>query len=306
MIHSTWDAPSHSRLACVLSCERKYFNKYILGLESPDQFPPAYMGQAMHVALEHWHRTGDSSGARTALDIAWGGQRFYGDWAWVSPGHADIVLQHYLESKHTQDWEIVKLRRSDLDASRLLETDVQEDSAGFLVMAEASFVVNVPGMGPVNVRPDVLLKTPSGLRVVDHKTTTAYLGAKLYNRTKFEHQLRLYALAFSALLGQPVLEGACNAIYSGFNAGTVNFKGKRFEFYPFDYSPADFEETKAWYRSGVEKMRYMQENFTQHDELSAPQNPGDHCGYCDYGKLCSAPAALRPGLVKINYKRKVA
>lgn len=306
MIHSSATAPSHSRLATLHFCERKHFYKYVRQLESPEQFAPAYMGKAMHDALDVWHRTGLEDAALVALDKAWGSQRFHGDWDWVTPGHASLVLQAYMSSKHTQDWTVVRLRRTDIDASRLLETDVQEDEAGFLVLAEASFIVDVPDLGPVNIRPDLLLKVPTGLRVVDHKTSTSYLGSNVYNTTKYTHQLRLYALGMAALLKQPVAEGACNAIFTGKNAGNPGFKGNRFESYVFDYSPADFAETKAWYRSGVERMKEIAEHFTPQDELAAPQNPGSHCGYCDYAKLCSAPAALRPGLIKINYRQKEA
>lgn len=307
MIHSSTKAPSHSRLQTLHFCERKYFYKYSLQLESPEQFAPAYMGKCMHEALEVWHRTGDVAKAQATLIESWGSQRFHGkDWDWVTVGHAGLVLRAYMESKHTQDWTVVRLRRSDLDASRLLQTDAQEDEAGYLVLAEASFVVDVPGLGPVNIRPDLLLKVPTGLRVVDHKTSSSYLGSNIYNTTKYTHQLRLYALGMGALLKEPVGEGACNAIYTGKNAGNPGFKGNRFESFVFDYSPADFAETKAWYRSGMERMHEIEEHFTPADELAAPQNPGGHCGYCDYSKLCAAPAALRQGLIKMNFKRKEA
>lgn len=627
MISSTIAAPSHSRLASIHFCERKYFYAYHRELKSTEQFAPAYMGQAMHAGLETYHRSGDSRIATEALEAAWGSQRFFGDYDWVTPGHASLVLRSYMGSKHTQEWEPVRLRRSDLNAATLMESDASEDDAGYLVLAEASFVVDVPGLGPVNVRPDLLLKVPTGLRVVDHKpqpvscnvftpdgwktlgdvalgdavigsngkatkvvgvfrkgtlktykvrfndgsevrcseghlwsvkkdkwqawktlpveeigaappstfyipviapvehaekdlpldpyvlgallgdgsfrqssivlsaadahlvgavgerlpartqikkasvhnyswtisgagqkdndvnkaikalglkgadslttfvpeiyklasieqrlqllrglldtdgcthkgyvlydtispslrddacdivrslggtamwrrmggtnhprfrvsirlpvgmypfhvkdrfikpigpkrrfivaveesspeesvclavdstdqlyatehyilthnTTTSYLGSNVYNTTKYTHQLRLYALAMGALLGQPVAEGACNAIYTGKSAANPGFKGNRYEMYTFDYSPADFEETRAWYKAGRRKMEHMAEHYTEQDELSAPQNPGSHCGYCDYSKLCSAPAALRGGLIRINYKRK--
>lgn len=306
MISSTSKAPSHSRLQAIHFCQRKYWYKYACGLESPQQFAPAYMGKCMHEALEVWHRTGDGPAAQATLMESWGSQRFHGDWDWVSPGHASLVLQSYMDSKHTQDWTVVRLRRSDLDSSRLIQTDAKEDEAGFLVLAEASFVVDVPGLGPVNIRPDLLLKVPTGLRVVDHKTSTSYLGSNLYNTTKYTHQLRLYALGMGCLLKQPVGEGACNAIFTGKNASSPSFKGNRFESYVFDYSPADFAETKAWYEQGVLRMHEIDEHFTPADELAAPQNPGGHCGYCDYAKLCAAPAALRSGLIKMNYKTKEA
>lgn len=305
MIRSTLEAPSHSRLQTLHACERKYWYRYYRKLESPEQFAPAHMGKALHAGLEAWHRTDDQQAAIAALDAEWGSQRFYGDFDWVTPGHAAVVLRGYMNSKHAAGWEPVRLRRADL-SQHLVETDAKEDAAGWLILAEASFVVDVPGLGLVNVRPDLLLKVPTGLRVVDHKSTTSYLGSNLYNGTKYGHQLRLYALAMGALLGQPVGEGACNGIYAGKSAGSDAFKGKRFESYVFDYSPADFAETKAWYKAGVNRSQYMAEHFTEQDELQAPQNPGPHCGYCDYGKLCSAPAALRGGLVKLNYRVKEA
>lgn len=306
MISSTPTAPSYSRIGCMLFCERKYFYKYHCGLESPEQFAPAYMGSVMHEALEVWHRTGDSVQAQAKLEQAWGSQRFHGDYDWVTPGHASIVLARYMESGHAQDWEVVRLRRSDLDASRLLATDVVEDDAGYLVLAEASFVVDIPGMGPANIRPDMLLRLPTGLRVVDHKTSTSYLGSSVYNTTKYSHQLRLYAAGMAALLGEPVLEGGCNALYTGKSASSDKFTGKLFDSYTFDYSAADFEETKAWYKQARLRMEHMAEHFDETDELGAPQNAGGHCGYCEYSKLCAAPAALRPGLVRMSYKKKEA
>lgn len=294
-------------MAAVNSCDRFYFNRYIRKLETPEKFPPAFMGSALHVGLEVWHRVGNDcyQAVEDAMQEFWGGTRFYGDWSWVTLGHAGVVMKNYMESKHAQDWEVVKLRRSDLDSSRLIETDVQEDDAGYLMLAEASFVVDIPSLGPAIIKPDLLLKVPTGLRVGDHKSTTSYLGAKLYNRTKYEHQLRLYALGMGALLKEPVSEGLCNAIYAGESAASEKFKGKRFEPYVFDYSPADFVETRAWYVQSKQKMLLM-EALGEQDELLTLQNPSDRCGYCDFSKLCAAPAALRGGLVKMNYKRRAA
>ena len=305
MLRSTVDAPSHSRMASVNNCERHYFLRYVRGLESPEQFAPAYMGSALHVGLEVFHRTGDKEAAIAGLHGYWGPQRFFGDWDWVTPGHAEVILKNYMDAKHAQDWNVVKLRWADLDSQRLIDTDVQEDADGFLMLAEASFIVDVPGLGPVLIKPDILLRVATGLRVGDHKSTTSYLGSKLYNRTKFEHQLRTYALAMGALLKEPVGEGFCNAIYAGKSAGFDKFSGKRFESYVFDYSPADFTETKAWYKASKIKMQTLAALGMQ-DELQAPQNPSDRCGYCDFAKLCSAPAALRPGLVRMHYKEKAA
>lgn len=307
MISSTATAPSHSRIACMHFCERKYFYKYSQQLENKDDiFAPAHMGSAMHAGLDAWHRTQDAAAACLSLEAAWGTKRFHGDWDWVTPGHANVVLRAYMEAPHTQDWEVVRLKMADLDASRLVQTDVVEDAAGFLVLAEASFVVDVPGLGPINIRPDLLLRTPSGLRVVDHKTTTSFLGSNIYNGTKYGHQLRLYAMGLAALLGEPVQEGATNAIYSGKTAVNPGFKGKKYETYVFDYSPADFEETKAWYKAGRLKMEHMEEHYGPDDALAAPQNPGSHCGYCEYSKLCSAPAVMRSGLIKMTYRKKAA
>jgi hypothetical protein len=303
MISSTVLQPSHSRLSSLHQCRRKYFYHYFLGLRSKQDFPPAFAGSCGHVGLDVWHRTGDKSAALAASAITWGPKRFHGDWDFLTAGHLDIVLQQYMESLHTQDWEVVRLRLSDLRSDRLLATDVTEAADGYLQLAEASFVVDVPGLGPVNVRPDLLLRGSNGLRMVDHKFTTSYLGSKMYNQAKFGHQLRLYALAMAALTGEPVLEGSVNGIYMGSTASSDKFKGKRFDSYTFDYSESDFAETKAWYRRGVEEMKEMDLNFTPADELEAPQSPSDKCGYCDYSSLCGTAPAYRPALIKLNFAR---
>lgn len=214
----------------------------------------------------------------------------------MTVGHAEVVLKHYMQSKHHSDWEVVKLRRSDLNSEALVETDAEEDEEGYLMLAEASFVVDIPEVGKLNLRPDLLLRSASGLRVVDHKTTSSYLGSRMYNEARFGHQLRLYAMGMGTLLGKPVLEAMINGVHAGKKASSDSFKGTRFDFYTFDYTPDDFEETIAWYRAGVEEMKRI-------EELS-PQNPGSHCGYCDYGELCTKPPAFRPTLMKLKYGSK--
>lgn len=307
MIRSTVLQPSHSRLSRLQFCRRAYFYSYHLGIEAKQEFPPAFAGSAGHEGLECWHRTGDMDAALAAFQAVWGTKRFHGDWDFLTAGHMECILRNYMESKHTQGWEVVRLRQSDLRSDRLIATDAKEDAQGFLILAEASFIVDVPGLGPVNVRPDLLLRVASGLRIADHKFKSGYLGSKVYHEAKYGHQLRLYALTMGALLDQPVTEGAVNAIYMGATASTDKFKGKRFEPYEFDYTSADFEETKAWYRSSCREAREMAEHFFDSDELSAPQNPGSHCGYCDFNKLCAVAPAYRPALIKLEYsKRKVA
>lgn len=306
MIHSTAAAPSHSRLSCVHDCERKYFYRYILRISGKVDFPPAYAGSALHTAFDAWHRTGNAEVAQAALSEAWGRKTFHGDWAWLTAGHASIVLDNYIRSKHTADWDVVRLGPADL-SSRLRQTDAACDAAGFFMLAEASFIIEVPELdGLLNLRPDLLLNTASGLQVVDHKTTTAYLGSKLYNGAKYSHQLRLYCLGLAALLSKPVLQAGINGVYTGKTASSPSFRGQRFDYYTFDFSAADLEETVAWYHVGRNRMLHMEEHFTEADELAAPQNPGAQCGYCEYNTLCSAPKALRPGLVKLEYRRKEA
>lgn len=305
MIHSSASQPSHSRLQCKALCDRKYFLRYISGLEPKQAFAPAFAGSCGHIGLEEFHRSGVAEQAISKAMAAWGSKRFHGeDWTFLTPGHLECILRNYTESKHTQDWKVVRLRMSDLKQEHLIATDVAVDDAGYLQLAEASFVVDVPGLGGVNIRPDLLLETASGLKVADHKFKMGWLGDKVYKEAKHGHQLRLYALTLSVLLGQPILQGMVNAIYAGEKASNPAFKGKRFEVYGFDYSPDNLVETKAWYRVHRQRMLQMEQEFSMADELEAPQHAGEHCGYCDYSVLCDAPPGIRPGLVKLHYSRK--
>lgn len=305
MIHSTAVAPSQSRLATLHHCQRKYWYKYACGLDAKHVFAPAHAGKAAHAALDTWHRTGSVEHAEAAAADAWAGTVFHGDFDWLTLGHLLTVLRGYFAAKHTQDWQVVKLRMEDM-TDALVECDAVAAEDGYLALAEASFIVNVPGMGMVNLRPDLLLQGASGYRIVDHKFTTAYLGNNIYIPAKHTHQLRLYALGMSALLGKPVLEGMVNAVYMGKTAASDKFKGQRYDSYVFDYSPADFEETKAWYAAGVLRMRDIEEHFAPGDELHAPQNPGKHCSSCDYAPLCIKPPVMRPGLMAQLYTTKEA
>ena len=307
MISSTPDAPSHSRLACLAHCERKYFYNYHVGYKGKQLFAPMHAGSAGHVGLEAWHRLSNRDAVSEAMHQAWSSHRFHGDFEYLTPGHLECVLGNYMESKHTQGWQPVRLRRSDLVQEALLITDAVEDADGYLVLAEASFVINVPDLGPINMRPDLLLEQFGGrLCIVDHKFTTGWLGSKLYTRAKFEHQLRLYALGMSTLIGRPVESGLVNGIFMGEKAAQPAFKGQRFEPYSFDYTPADFEETKAWYIAGRLRMQHIAEHYSLADEMQAQQNPGEHCGRCDYSLLCSTVPAMRPIEIKKSFTRRTS
>lgn len=280
MKRSTPQIPSHSRYASWHHCERQAYHRYTEGLEGKTESAPAYLGSALHVGLAALYSRGLSHAdeACEAMTQWWNGQRFGGDWSWVTPGHAEVVLRNYADhwQKRGDNWEVEA------------------------VYAEERIEAEFPGFGPVMITPDLVVRLDGKLWVVDHKTTPGWLGGKFKTRVDMSHQLRIYCKGVESLMGEPVAGGICNAIHSGKNAAKPNTKTNLYERYPYNYLAGDYAETLAWLKAG----RRKEANFAGQEESEHGQNPGGLCSWCDYQPLCQAQPRARQMVKMQKFKRR--
>ena len=279
---STSNKPSHSRVATLHDCERRFYHEYVEQLEPNEPSALKHMGGVLHVGFSSIYSGLSIDAVKEAAATEWGNARFHGDFSWVTLGHAQVVLHNYADywKAHGDDWEVIQVTPPD----RQLECVI--DGNDFLIT------------------PDLVVRQSDGLRVVDHKTTSSYLGGKLYTRMKFGHQLRVYALGLQNVLQEPIVGGICNAVHMGEKAASASTKTKLYDRFGFDYTESDYEETRNWLRAGRHKEALLSERHIDDGGVFYAQNPSDRCSYCDFNKLCERPARLRPGIVKMHYRRR--
>ena len=304
MIHSTQQISSHSRLATLAHCNRKYFHSYVEGLESTGELSARLVaGKAGHAGLDAYYRTGSLEAGVEALQLEYGDFLPLGDDAFLTCGHLEGILHNYTETYNAEVWKPVPLKLSDLRQEALIQQECTVTFEGIVVMSEASFVVRLSNGVPYIVRPDLIAEDAEGLRVADHKWTCGWLG-QMWSREKMSHQIRLYADGMSQLLGQPVRLGAINAIHMGKQALNSKSKAQKFDRFLFEWSEGQIRESLDWLELQREREEYLSCR-TDSEGIMFAQNPGSACSWCSFARLCEAdPERARPLRKLREYRSK--
>jgi len=277
----------HSYLKIPAECLRKHYYKHILRLDLIDADTTRLdVGTVMHKGLEilyshtDWRTDVVDAAVHTALEkYAELCLRPWGDFEHLTEGHIESIIRGYVRS-----W-----------GGREPYTVV----AG----AEEPLTMTLPSGLQVGGIVDVVIEDGDALLVMDHKTSGGWLGSMMYNRAKYEMQLRLYCALVEHNYGRPCRGGIINAIYTGKQASNPNSKAKKFDRYRFDYTPGQIGEALGWAQNW-ERLLYDLEHLSL-DETPIddfPQFGGTHCGWCDFNQLCSAAPAVREGLIELKYE----
>lgn len=278
MTQSLPTIPDHSFLSDTAHCQRLAYYKYERGLESVEPgSPPMIAGSAGHAGLAALY-------ADEPIEEAIGKMHEYldrnelkaaGRYDYLTSGHMEVVLRNYYD--HWRDKE----------PYTIIET-IEEP-----IVADIGVGFEVGGI------PDLIVQDGEGAYLaLDHKFTAGYIGSRLYNRTKFTHQLRTYALLTRAKFGIHIQGGVVNAIYMGKHATSSTTKATLFDRWRFDWTAEQLAETREW-------IRQTNGRFT--DLIDQPesvwlQNGGSHCGWCQFQELCSSPPALRENRIRTNFR----
>jgi len=294
MIQSTAQKPSHSRLNCLYTCERKYYYNYELGISAKDRsFAPMIAGKAGHAGLDA-HFTNEKNITndyplrdwRDAIHSSWGDHQFRGDFDWLTVDFLEAVVEQYIEARRP-------LGLSDAVAGRVIDSELE----GIVEIA--------PGIEVV-AKIDLITELPNGdLQIVDHKFTTGYLGVGHYADLAYGYQLCIYAMAAEKMLGKEVRLGAGNGIWMGKNALNPKSKAKRWEWYEDDlrfvFDDARRAETIKWIREGSHRMTRFLVGMTIDDW---PKSPSRNCNTCEFNELCSRQGKSRDRYQVLHYKEK--
>lgn len=268
----------HSALSLLLDCPRAWFHKYIEGIEPKGTALRLVAGSAMHKGLAVLYGSGLIEDAVQALAEEYGQQQPFGDLDFLTIGHLETVLRNYYDRWVGQDpFEVVSL----------IEEPIVESIDG----------LQIGGI------PDMVVEEGGELVVVDHKTTTSFLGSHLYNRVKFTKQMPIYCLLLTEKLGRPVRRAIVNAIYTGKYAASEKSKAAKFERWSFEYSEEDLEETKWWLRNTIEDSDDLRRRV-EPEERFFTQHGGSHCGWCEFKSLCEVPPPLRGGIKSANFQKR--
>lgn len=284
-MNSSTQVIDHSFASTILACPRKHFHAFEQHLSPLEESIPMVVGSAMHKALAVLYKRGfnEVEAAITAMESYLEEKRLRlpptGTFDYITAGHLRVVLENYVDHWGTKEV---------LTVSALVEEPVV---APLEIDGAWQHVGGIP---------DLIVRDGGVALCLDHKCTTSYIGANLYNRLKFSHQFRIYCLLMETLLGEPVRGAIANAIYIGKGASTPTSKATRFERWRFDYSLNQLNETKEWLLASKNLLSYYR-NIAGENELKWPQNPSTSCGWCQFAPLCEVPDVLRPVKVRTLY-----
>ena len=273
--------PDFSYLNPLVECEQKWYYKFIEEWDPKEESVLLKAGRAGHGALAEWYHPRSMYSRECALDalhVLYEGTVPRGKYEYLTFGHLETIVKNYHDYWLGKcPWDVVQ-------------------------RIEDPIIAKIDGVEFGGI-PDLMVEEHGELLVVDHKFTTSYLGGHLYNRVKFQHQLRKYCLLASEEYDTPVRAGAINAIYMGDKASNSDSKAMRFDRYRFDFTEEQLEETEIWLlelnRRATEHRRYT---VTDDDEF--PQHGGSHCGWCEYRPLCEASPPLRDGIKNASFKKR--
>ena len=265
----------HSYLSLLLDCLRAFFYKHEELIEAKGDAIRLKAGSAMHKGLAVIHETWEIEPAVEAMRTELGTSSGVGDLDFLTSGHLEAVLRNYL--------------------------DYWKDRDPFVVveMIEEPIIQQLDGLWIGGI-PDMVVEQEGELVVLDHKTTSSYLGSHLYNRVKFSKQFPIYCLLLTEKLGKPVRRGICNAIYTGKYATVEKSKASKFERYSFEYSEEDLEETVQWIR----EVQSIIKHFDSIHVNRWPQHGGSHCGWCEYKELCEVAPPLRDAIKARSFQKR--
>lgn len=297
---SSLAAPSYSRLATLHGCRRKYYYRYVLGLRSPRDATRALAGKALHAGLDILYRRGYDAieDAHRAVIATMEGHVAAAGFEYLTAEHLMGLLVQYVQRWPEDDdaFRPLRLRPSDL-GSALVAFEGETDAEGYMVFAESPMQVRLDDGNIYTLVIDLVVDTPDGIFVVDHKATAGYLGDRFSSKFVLSPQPRAYVLATQALLGE--CAGAIiNGIHMGPNANKAESRAVRFDRYTFDYNDGELREALEWLR--VTQALAQQEEGDERALLESawPINPDAYHAECDYLPLCEVSAAMRPARMK--------
>jgi len=264
--------PDHSYLSTFLDCPRCFFHKFVENLESTEDSLRLLAGSAMHKGLAVHYAGGTPGDACEAVAEEYAEARPMGDLEYLTIGHLQTVLRNYIDY-----WQ-------DRDPFTVVE------------MIEEPLVEEVDGM-EIGGIPDLLVDHDGDLVVLDHKTTTSFVGTHLYNRVKFSKQGPIYCLLLSKKIGQPVRRIIFNCIYTGKYATRTESKATKFDRYSFEYEESDLQETVRWLESLIFEL-----GAPSPFPSDWPQHGGSHCGWCEFKSLCEVAPSLRDGVKATRFR----
>lgn len=271
----------HSYLLTLAECPRKHFYRHRLRL-IPREGGPAYMtaGSAMHLALAAYYENGMDLDAALATLRENYTLRPFGNFEYLTLGHLETVMKGYdARYRDREPYRVIAM----------IEEPVTGTTAGLTPLA----------IGGI---PDMIVEEDGKKLVLDHKNTTGYLGDNLYNKVKFQHQMRIYCILATQLLGESVTGAVVNALYIGKYASSASSKAAKFDRYRFDYTSDQLEETEQWISTTVAAEHHYSGGMeSEHEELW-PQCGGVQCGFCEFATLCEAPPRLRPALIRVRFQ----
>ncbi len=290
----------------IAACPRMFEYAALRGLREPQgvglsRFLMA--GRALHAAMDQFMIFHDADMAMAAMLDEWADTDDIPcpEWeAHLTRPHLEIGLKNYMDYA-TVDlvrYTPIKVKLEDIDFDQILAAKFRmlDDN---VILGESSILYEVEHEGmkfPYAIKPDIIVENGSGnVFVMDHKTTSSYLSEWKLREHRVSNQLRGYIFVLREILHRVIHGGVINSVYVGKSAAKIEFKGVRFkpQKYLWNQEHADeaIKNQYAWIKTiGFYKdMNYW------------PQNAGELCRSCRYGKICDIEPELREGVIYTDF-----
>lgn len=321
---------SGSRTNSYLGCFRKGQHAYeeAIALKGDGASPPLVVGGALHSALANYY--------------GWGGKEFEDQDALLeqtlailraeidnrgglpltptddknhhlTTGHVEIIMKYYFKWAKVHDAiKPVVLHQDQINWEKVIGARLRVLPDGRIVLGESAFImrleVDTPWEGKVDFIysgiPDLPVEMPTGIYVMDHKSTGSYLGKWYFSQYRFDTSLRIYCVMMKSLLKKSAkkIEGILiNGLHTGKGASNHKFKGTRFLRYgPIDYFADHYKEALLNQAATIRMQEFL------NTELGGyfPQSTGIGCRNCSMAKLCTASPNMRAATILTEYEKK--
>ncbi len=293
-------------LRSISACPRLYEYAVIQGLREPQaaglsRFLMA--GRALHEAMDLFMIFSDRDMALEAMLSEWGDTDDVPcpEWeAHLAKAHLEIVLKNYMDYAITDlvQYKPIDIELEDLDFTNILAAKFRMLD-GKVILGESSILYEVEHEHhkfPYAIKPDIIVENGGGnVYVMDHKTTSAYLSDWKLREHRVSNQLRGYIGVLRNILNRPIHGGIINSVYVGKSASNIKFGGSRFKLSKYiwdaDHAIEALKNQWAW----IQTIKFY-EGLGYY-----PQNAGELCRSCRYGKVCDMDPELREGVIYTDY-----
>ena len=285
-LQTIWDATS---LGTLKECPRKYFLSIVQGWQPKQNAVALSFGILLHECLENFYRR-EAEGMEREKNIRQTIRECL-----IAPEREEIeiagdpvrnmktlvvTLLDYLDFYNGEPAQTLIMK----DGTVGVELHFQFETG---LRATSGEVFSISG----NI--DRIVQTPTGIFILDHKTTSMPLSQYYFNQYDLDNQMTVYAIAGDVVYGTQVRGVLIDGIKVKGNPEFSRYMTMRSK----EACDEWLEELEHWFR--------LAEYFSQVGNWPANDKSCSKYSGCPFREICKAPRGLRQSLLESGFQRRV-